>query len=724
REILGIKEVKEKWDIDRIDQVIDMLGMSGDSSDNIPGIPGVGPKTAVKFLKEYGSMEALYEHTDELKGKLKERVEENKEQAFVSKQLATIIIDAPVDLDEEDVTRSEPNKKLLEELFTELEFRALGKRILGDDFSVNTEKKVNKTGQLDLFSQNEGSNNPPVDELKPDNGGKHIENTDHKYHLVESDSAIEKLIALLEKSKGFCFDTETTSLDANNCELVGLSFSIKAKEAYYVPVPEDQDKAKALLKKFKAVFEDEKIEKTGQNLKYDIVVLMWYDVFVKGSLFDTMLAHYLLDPDSSHKMDRLAENFLGYSPVDIESLIGKKGKNQGSMRDVPLEKIKEYASEDADITLQLREKFEPMIKEEGMDKLFHEIETPLVRVLAEMEKEGVALDTDFLKKYSETLNTDILKHREKVFELAGTEFNMDSPKQLGTVLFDKMEIPYTGKKTKTGQYSTNEEKLSKLANEHEIVEYILDYRELTKLKSTYVDALPNAINPKTGRVHSHFLQTVTATGRLSSNNPNLQNIPIRTERGRKVRQAFIPRSEEYVIMAADYSQIELRLVADISGDEAMLNAFKEGQDIHASTAAKLYKVPLEEVTRKMRGNAKMVNFGIIYGISAYGLSQRANIPRREAAQMIEDYFKEYPGIKKYMTESVEFAKKNGYAKTLMGRKRYLRDIDSRNATVRGFAERNAINTPIQGSAADMIKIAMVALHKELAQKNWKSKLTL
>lgn len=723
-EIMGVQEVLDKWDIERIDQVIDMLGMSGDSADNIPGIPGVGPKTAVKLLKDYGSMENLYEHTDKLKGKLKERVEENKEQAFISKQLATIIIDAPVDLNEDDLLRSEPDKEILGDLFAELEFRTIGKRVLGDEFTVNQEVSPPVNGQLDLFSQPTGSHDAPGDVVQVEEVGKTIENTEHNYLVVNTDEAIFDLIKRLENSKSFCFDTETTSVDANNCELVGMSFSLKAGEAYYVPVSNNQDEAKALVQKFKSVLEDENIEKIGQNLKYDIVVLMWYDVQVKGSIFDTMLAHYLIDPDSSHKMDRLAENFLGYTPVDIESLIGKKGKNQGSMRDVPLDKIKEYASEDADITLQLKEKFAPMIKEEGLDKLFYEVETPLVNVLAGMEKEGVALDKGFLEDYSKELNTDILDLREKVFEIAGEEFNMDSPKQLGTILFDKLEIPYSGKKTKTGQYSTNEEKLSKLAGEHEIVNYILDYRELTKLKSTYVDALPNAINPKTGRVHSSFLQTVAATGRLSSNNPNLQNIPIRTEKGRRVRKAFIPRDENYVILSADYSQIELRLVADISKDQAMLSAFKDGQDIHASTAAKLYKVKLDEVSRDMRSNAKMVNFGIIYGISAFGLSQRAGIPRKEAAQLIEDYFKEFPGIKKYMSDSVEFAKENGYAKTLLGRKRYLRDINSRNATVRGYAERNAINSPIQGTAADMIKIAMVNLHKELSTKNWKSKLTL
>ncbi len=725
REILGIPEVLAKWDIERIDQVIDVLGMSGDAVDNIPGIPGVGDKTAAKLLKQFGSMEEMYKRTDELKGKLKEKVEANQEQALISKKLATIIIDAPVEVEEDKLVISKPDEEKLKALFAELEFRTMGKRVFGDDYTVNQQEAPSKGDQMDLFGAAIPKNkDTPTQQIETTDHGKTLENTKHEYLLVDTPEKRKDLIAKIAKSKSFCFDSETTGIDANNCELVGLSFSIKPGEAWYVPVSTDQKEAMALVAEFKAVLEDPKIEKVGQNLKYDITVLKWYNVEVQGELFDTMIAHYLIDPDSSHKMDRLAENFLGYSPVSIESLIGKKGKNQGTMRDVPLDKIVAYASEDADITLQLKEKFEPVLKENAFDELYKNVEAPLVYVLADIEKEGVAVDTQFLADYSKELEGDISKVQEQVFDLAGTSFNLDSPKQMGTVLFDKLEIPYKGKKTKTGQYSTNEEILNKLAPEHEIAKHILEYREMTKLKSTYVDALPTFINPKTNRIHSHFLQTVAATGRLSSNNPNLQNIPIRTERGRRIRKAFIPRDKDHVLLSADYSQIELRLVADISKDEAMLSAFTNGEDIHTATAAKVYGITNEEVTREMRGNAKMVNFGIIYGISAFGLSQRAGISRTEAAEIIENYFKQYPGIKKYMGDSVEFAKQHGYAITLGGRRRYLKDIHSANATVRGYAERNAINTPIQGSAADMIKSAMINVREAFAKHKFQSVMTL
>lgn len=723
-EVLGLPEIKAKWEVERAEQVIDILGMWGDAVDNIPGIPGIGEKTAKKLIGLYGSMEGLYEHTDELKGKQKENVENNKEQAFISKKLATILVDAPVEVNEEQLVITKPDEEKLKALFAELEFRTIGKRVFGDAWSVNQAPPKQVTeGQMDMFAV-ATADVVPTAAIQPEEVGKTIEDTEHTYHLVNDDKAIAKLIAKLSKEKSICFDTETTGVDANACELVGLSFAVKPGEAWYVPVSADQEEAKVLVAKFKPLLEDEKITKIGQNIKYDILVLKWYDVQVKGTLFDTMLAHYILDPESRHSMDRLSEDLLGYTPVSIETLIGKKGKNQGSMRDVPLDKIKEYASEDADITLQLEHKLAPLLKEVGQQKLFSEIETPLVYVLADMEYEGVLVDRGFLNDYSEELGTDILDLRSKIYEDAGLEFNVDSPKQLSEVLFTKMEIPYKGKKTKTGQYSTNEDVLSKLEDEHEIARHILDYRELVKLKNTYVDALPALINERTGRIHSSFNQAVAATGRLSSQNPNLQNIPIRTEKGRRIRKAFVPRNEDYVLLSADYSQIELRLVAAISKDEAMVEAFKAGLDIHAATAAKVYGVNLEDVTSEMRRNAKAVNFGIIYGTTAYGLSQNLNIPRAEAAELIDNYFKEYHGIKHYMEESVIQAKEKGFAETIMGRRRYLHDINASNKIVAAAAERNAINAPIQGSAADMIKIAMINVHREMKKADLRSRMTL
>lgn len=722
-EILGLPEIKAKWEVERAEQVIDILGMWGDAVDNIPGIPGIGEKTAKKLVGLYGSMEGLYEHTHELKGKQKEKVEANKEQAFISKKLATILIDAPVEVNEEQLVITKPDDEKLKALFAELEFRTIGKRVFGDAWSVNQAPKQVTEGQMDMFAV-AATDVVPTATIQPEEVGKTIENTDHKYELVNDDKAIEDLIAKLSKEKSICFDTETTGVDANACELVGMSFAVKPGEAWYVPVSADQDEAKALVAKFKPLLEDEKISKVGQNIKYDILVLKWYDVQVKGTLFDTMLAHYILDPESRHSMDRLSEDLLGYTPVSIESLIGKKGKNQGSMRDVPLDKIKEYAGEDADITLQLKEKLAPLLKEVGQQKLFSDIETPLVYVLADMEYEGVLVDKDFLAEYSQELGADILTLRDQIYNDAGLEFNIDSPKQLSEVLFTKMEIPYKGKKTKTGQYSTNEDVLSKLEAEYEIARHVLDYRELVKLKSTYVDALPNLINERTGRIHSSFNQAVAATGRLSSQNPNLQNIPIRTEKGRRIRKAFVPRNEDYMLLSADYSQIELRLVAAISKDEAMIEAFRSGLDIHAATAAKVYRVDLDEVTPEMRRNAKAVNFGIIYGTTAYGLSQNLNIPRAEAAELIDNYFKEYHGIKTFMETAVKEAKEKGFAETIMGRRRYLKDINASNKIVAAAAERNAINAPIQGSAADMIKIAMINVHREMRKAELKSRMTL
>lgn len=722
-EVLGLPEIKAKWEVERAEQVIDILGMWGDAVDNIPGIPGIGEKTAKKLVGLYGSMEGLYEHTHELKGKQKEKVEDNKEQAFISKKLATILVDAPVEVNEEELVITKPDEEKLKALFAELEFRTIGKRVFGDAFSVNQTHKPAADGQMDMFAV-DATSIVPTASIEPEEVGKTIENTKHTYHLVNDDKAIAELIAKLSKEKSICFDTETTGVDANACELVGLSFSVKPGEAWYVPVSADQEEAKALMAKFKPLLEDEKITKVGQNIKYDILVLKWYDVQVKGTLFDTMLAHYILDPESRHGMDRLSEDFLGYSPVSIETLIGKKGKNQGSMRDVPLEKIKEYASEDADITLQLEQKLAPLLIEVGQQKLFSEIETPLVYVLADMEYEGVLVDKGFLNEYSGELGADILTLRDQIYNDAGLEFNIDSPKQLSEVLFTKMEIPYKGKKTKTGQYSTNEDVLSRLEDEYKIASHILDYRELVKLKNTYVDALPALINERTGRIHSSFNQAVAATGRLSSQNPNLQNIPIRTEKGRRIRKAFVPRNEDYVLLSADYSQIELRLVAAISKDEAMVEAFRSGLDIHAATAAKVYGVSLEEVTPEMRRNAKAVNFGIIYGTTAYGLSQNLNIAKSEAAELIDNYFKEYHGIKRYMEDSVKLAKDKGFAETIMGRRRYLHDINASNKIVAAAAERNAINAPIQGSAADMIKIAMINVHRELKKADLRSRMTL
>lgn len=715
-EILGVKEVKEKWEVDDPKQVIDILGMWGDAVDNIPGIPGVGEKTAKKLIQEYGSMENMLEHSHELKGKLRENVEANKEQALVSKMLATIILDVPVSVEDEDLEISEPDKEKLSDLFTELEFRTLGKRIIGDEYTVN--QPTNTTGQMDLFSSSDNDTGTVPNEER----GKNIDNTEHTYTLVNEEKDLQKLITMLSRQKQIAFDTETTGLDVMNETILGISFSVHAHEGFYVPLTEEN--RKGYLAKLKPLLENEQVGKVGQNLKYDMHILANYGIEVKGELFDTMLAHYLLQPDLRHNMDFLSESYLGYTPVSIESLIGKKGKNQKTFSSVELEKQKEYAAEDADVTWQLAQTFEVLCKEQALDKVLREVEMPLVPVLTHMERNGVKLNENFLAAYSEQLNEELVATRTKIFETANTEFNMDSPKQLGEVLFDQMGIPYKGKKTKTGQYATGEDKLMTYAKDYPIVHDILEYRQIAKLRSTYVDALPKLIDPKTGRVHTTFSQATAATGRLSSVNPNLQNIPIRTERGRKVRQAFVPGGDEYIFMAADYSQIELRLIAELSGDAAMLEAFNQGLDIHAATAAKVFDVPLEKVTREMRGNAKTVNFGIIYGVSAFGLSQQTNLSRTESKEVIESYFKTYPGIKKYMDENVELAREKGYVTTILGRKRILKDINSRNAILRGHAERNAINTPVQGSAADMIKLAMIDIHAAMKERGMQSMMTL
>ena len=728
-EIMGVKEVLAKWEIEHVHQVIDILGLWGDAVDNIPGIPGIGEKTAKLLIKQYGSMENIIANSHELKGKQKENVEAFAKQGLLSKKLATIILDAPVDFHEESFRLGPPDKEKLEPLFAELEFRTLGRRVFGEEFSIS-DTKAQTNGQMDLFgnpTESAGITNINVSPMQAATlveGGKNINNTKHDYYLIDDAIKRADLIAKLLQQNSISFDTETTGIDANNAELVGISFSYEIGVGYYIPVPDDFESAKAIAQEFKVVLENPAIKKIGQNIKYDILILKWYGIEVAGELFDTMLAHYLLDPDTRHGMDILAENYLGYTPVSITELIGKKGKSQGSMRDVDLETVKEYAAEDADITLQLKAVFEPMLAEIKVKKLAEEIENPLVYVLAAIEKEGVRIDMDQLRTYSKELEIEVNRLEKSVYEKAGVKFNLASPKQLGEVLFDKLKLDDKAKKTKTGQYQTGEDVLTALAPKSDIVQDILDFRQLQKLKSTYVDALPQLINPKTGRVHTSYNQAVASTGRLSSNNPNLQNIPIRTARGREVRKAFIPRDENHILLSADYSQIELRIIAEISKDVNMMDAFVNGLDIHTATAAKVYNINLEEVTSEQRRNAKAVNFGIIYGQSAFGLSQNLGIPRKEAAEIIENYFTQYAGIKKYMADTMNFARENGYVETMMGRRRYLRDITSANQTVRGFAERNAINAPIQGSAADMIKIAMIHIYQDIQDQKLQSKMTM
>jgi DNA polymerase-1 len=730
-EILGVPEICAKWEIDDPLKVIDILGMWGDASDNIPGIPGIGEKTAKKLIQQYGSMENMIAHSHELKGKMKENVEAFVDQAHISKMLATIILDVPIEVSDDDLLISEPDREKLAALFTELEFRSMGRRILGADFSVNQQiaPEVKKSipaapkpsnGQISMFGE---ENAPEEDHPEPAEKGKNISNTPHTYFRVESESELKNLADLLSQQTEFCFDTETSSLDYFSLELVGLSFSVKEGEAYYVPTPSDKSEVARILSYFKPLLESKTILKIGQNVKFDLLVLRQFGVEVSLPVYDTMLAHYLVEPDMKHGMDYLSETYLGYTPVSITELIGKRGKNQGTMRDVPVEQVVEYASEDADITLQLKHVIQPMVEKREVVDVLQKIELPLIPVLADMEYEGVKVDEAFLANYSGELQSDLILLRDAIWEMAGQEFNIDSPKQLGEILFDKLKLPSV-EKTKTGQYATGEEILSKLEKDHPIAAKLLDYREITKLKSTYVDSLPNLINPVTGRIHTTFNQTIAATGRLSSVSPNLQNIPIRTDRGQQVRKAFIARDADHVLVSADYSQIELRLVAEIAKEEAMLDAFTKGIDIHQATAARVYGVALEDVTREMRSKAKMVNFGIIYSISAFGLSQRLGVPRKEAAELIENYFAQYPGIKGYMSSTLEFARANGFVKTMMGRRRYLKDINSRNFTIRGFAEREAINSPVQGSAADLIKMAMIGIHQELKEKNLRSKMTL
>jgi len=714
-EILGVAEILEKWEINDVSQVIDILGLWGDAVDNIPGVPGVGEKTAKKLIQEYGSIEGLIANADKLKGKLKENVINFTEQALISKKLATILLDVPLELESFNLEVEQPNKEILEPLFAELEFRTLGKRVFGNDFSV-LEPSKDTSGQMDLFTSN-FSEHTPSEDIPESSPAANINTTEHSYILVNNTEAMQQLADDLSKQEIFAFDTESTGLDALLADIVGLSFSFKKGIGYYVPTSEEN--TNEVLTIFRPVLENPNIKKVGQNIKYDILLLTKYDVKVQGGLFDTMIAHYLIDPDTRHGMDILAETYLNYTPVSITELIGAKGKNQGNMRDVEVEKIKEYASEDADITWQLYQTFEPLLQENNLLALAEQVEFPLVQVLAEVEKNGVKIDIETLHNFSANLEKDISVLEVSIYEKAGVKFNIASPKQLGEVLFDKLQLDPKAKKTKTGQYKTGEDILLGLAHKSDIVQDILDFRQYQKLKSTYVDALPTLINPNTGLIHTSYNQAVAATGRLSSTNPNLQNIPIRTEKGREVRKAFIPRNENNIILSADYSQIELRIMAELSQDENMLEAFQQGHDIHKATAAKVYGISLDEVTNDQRRNAKAVNFGIIYGQSAFGLSQNLGISRKEAAEIIDQYFHQYQGIKLYMSKAIELAKENGYVETILNRKRHLRDINSSNMTVRGFAERNAINAPIQGSAADMIKIAMINIQKDIKDKQLK-----
>jgi DNA polymerase-1 len=739
-EILGPTEVCAKWNIRDVSQVIDILGMMGDAVDNIPGIQGIGEKTASKLLAEYGTLENVLANADNIKGAMGEKVKKGKEMAILSKKLATIITNVPVKFHEENFRIKEWDKEKLSEIFTQLEFNTMGKRLLGENFSITSgpkkvvEKEIPQGVQTDLFGNiiegpSQGPGPIPADEESETSEGlradKNVTNTPHKYEAVETDAAIKKLLGELKKQDEISFDTETTGIDANDAELVGLSFSYKPGEGYYVPCPPDQKRTKEILALFEPLFNDKKKMWVGQNIKYDLLILKWYGVELTGKIFDTMLAHYVIEPDGKRGMDLLSAKFLGYEPIHIEELIGKKGKGQGTMRDVEIEKIKEYAAEDADITLQLKNVFQPLLKKKEVEKVFHEVENPLVKVLVDMEYEGNNVDVDFLADYSKQLEKDAKKSEESVYKQAGVRFNLASPKQLGEVLFDKLKLDSSARKTKTGQYQTGEDILLKLAAKgHPIADDILAFRELTKLKSTYVDALPLLINKRTGRVHTTYGQAVAVTGRLASNNPNLQNIPVRTDRGREIRKAFIPRDSKHILLSADYSQVELRIVAAISADKNMVKAFKGGTDIHTATASRVYNVEEKDVTKEMRYKAKSVNFGIIYGQGAFGLADNLGISRTEAKEIIDNYKKQFPGIQQYMDSSINFAREHGYVQTLMGRKRWLRDINSANFTVRGFAERNAINSPIQGTAADMIKLAMQKVHAAMLKEKMKSKMLL
>ncbi|MYD62702.1 MAG: DNA polymerase I [Gemmatimonadetes bacterium] len=711
-EILGVPEILEQWEIERVDQVIDMLGLMGDSSDNVPGVPGIGPKTAQKLIAQYDSVEGLLDHVDELKGKQKENVETYREQALLSKELVTIHLNVPLDFGLDDLAVKTRDEQKLKTLFAELEFSTLGKRLFGNDFNIDQQ-------QISLFGDETA--------LEGVSAHKTIADVEHTYHLVDTPEKRAALIEKLAQQKAFCFDTETTGLNPRTCEMLGIAFSFQPHTGYYVPMPEDPDKNKAVLEEFRGILENPDTEKIGHNLKFDLAVLLWQGIRVQGLAFDTMLAAYVTAPEMRRGMDSLSLALLGYEPIRIESLIGEKekGKEQKTLREVPLDKVAEYAAEDADITLQLAEALRPKIKEMGQTRVFEDIECPLVSVLAQMEYEGIRMEASVIEALSEDLQDELVAIRQRIYDLAGETFNLNSPKQLGDILFEKLKLDPNARRTaKTKQYQTGESILQRLAYKHEIVEQILEYRTYSKLKSTYLDMLPGAVFQGTGHIHTHYEQAVTATGRLQSHGPNLQNIPIRTEKGREIRKAFVPRNENYTLLSADYSQIELRVAAELSRDEEMHRAFREGLDIHAATAMKIYGLDERDVTDDMRRQAKTVNFGIIYGISAFGLAQRLNIPRFEAGNLIEQYFEQFPGAKKYMDDTIDFAREHGYVETMTGRRRYLRDIHSRNATTRKSAERNAINSRIQGTAADMIKIAMRRVQDALFERDLKTRMLL
>ena len=719
-EIWGPKEVCEKFDIERVEQVIDILGLQGDAADNIPGIPGIGPKTASKLLKQFGSVEGIIENSDQLKGKQKENVETYAQQGLMSKSLATIITDVPVEFNDEDLMMCPPDTDKIKEVFTDLEFRNLARRVLGEEIVV-TKEQPSTDGQMDLFGVQS-----LVEEQVPETTSefKTIATEKPSYHLITKPEERKELLEMILAQNSVCFDTETDSIEPLHANIVGMSFSWKKREAFYVATPANFEEAQSIVQEFKPFFESKEIEKVAHNIKFDIKVINRYDVEVTGPMFDTMIAHYLINPDSKQSMDYLSELYLKYKPVSIESLIGKKGKNQKSMADLDPQDISDYACEDADITWQLKELFEPEIQKDHLKSLFYTLEMPLVSVLKSMEQEGITIDAEGLERYSAELEVDLIKLEENIKKEAGMDFNIDSPKQLGEVLFDHMNIDAKAKKTKTGQYKTGEDVLQKLKHGHPIIQMILDYRQLRKLKNTYVDPLPALRDLKDGRIHTSYMQTVAATGRLSSSHPNLQNIPIRSEKGREIRKSFISRGKDFKLMAADYSQIELRIIAALSEDPNMIAAFRNGQDIHAATAAKVFHVDINDVTRDQRSSAKAVNFGIIYGQSAFGLAQNLGISRKEAKEIIDAYFAQYETIKTYMDTAVASARERGYVETIMKRRRYLKDINSSNAVVRGFAERNAINAPIQGSAADIIKIAMIRVDRAMRQEGMHSKMLL
>ena len=734
-ETWGVPEVKAKFEVEDPKQVIDFLGMKGDAVDNIPGLPGVGDKTAKKFIKLYGSMEGLINNVHELKGKMKEKVEANAELGLLSKKLATILLDVPVEFDANSFELDTPNFEQVDAIFQDLEFRRLAdnfKKIFSPNNAATIEnspatitpptssKKIQAgSGQFSLFDD-PNPEQPTQETLKRQS----ITSVPHYYQYIDSELAMTLFLNQLMQQESVCFDTETTGLDPLTAKLVGIAFSWEKHKGFYIPFPENPKKAQSILNPLKPFFEHPKIEKIGQNLKYDIKILKQYNVSLEGPLFDTMIAHYLINPDMRHNMNILAETYLNYTPIAIEELIGKKGKHQKTMREIELPKLTEYAVEDADITFQLAQHFKSEMLDANTLNLFNTIEIPLIKVLASMEIEGINLDVNFLNTLSVELDHDIQTLEQTIYDKAGEVFNIASPKQLGIILFEKLKLIDKPKKTKTGQYSTAEDVLSALAKDHDIIQNVLDYRGLTKLKNTYVDALPNQVLKTTGHIHTEYLQTVAATGRLSSNNPNLQNIPIRTERGRQVRKAFVPKTKDYSLLAADYSQIELRVIAALSQEETMIQAFKNGEDIHASTASKVFNVPIESITREQRSNAKTVNFGIIYGVSAFGLSNQTDLNRTEAKALIDTYYNTYPKLRRYIDQQIHFARENGYVKTILERRRYLKDINSRNAVVRGAAERNAVNAPIQGSAADIIKIAMINIHDKLNKGGYKSKMLL